>query len=177
MKKVLDRLPGCAKWGSDTGPRCGSPGLGGGGGWPAPATGPGAVQPVGQKRAIAVPRALVALFTPARSSQIQPEAGPRPLETRGQDMVAGSYNPLSGPAGERLSTGAQRRTRRLVRVDLKIQRLEQRFNKVFVRCEDEADSAGKFSSGVIQSLTLRLGSEDERFRINWADGSRTDVFG
>ena len=92
-------------------------------------------------------------------------------------MVAGGYHPLIGPAGERLSTGAQRRTRRLVRVDLKIQRLEQRFNKVSVRCEDEADSAGKFSAGVIQSLTFRHGSEDEYFRINLADGSRTNVCG
>jgi hypothetical protein len=129
MKKVLDRLPGCAKWGSDTGPRCGSPGLGGGGGWPAPVTGPGVVQQVGQKRASGVPRALVALFTPARSRQIPPEVGPRSRETRGQAMVAGGYNPLIGPVGARLSTGAQRRTQRLGRVDLKIQQLEQCFNK------------------------------------------------
>jgi hypothetical protein len=110
MKKVLDRLPGCAKWGSDTGPRCGSPGLGGGGGWPAPVTGPGAVQHVGQERAIGVPGALVALFTPARSRQTPPEAGPRPRETRGQAMVAGGYHLPSGPVVERLSTGPQRRT-------------------------------------------------------------------
>jgi hypothetical protein len=65
--------------------------------------------------------------------------------------------------------------RRLDQVDLKIQQLEQRLTKLSVRTEDGADKAGKPPAGVIKSLTLRLGSEDDRLRIYWADGSKTDI--
>jgi hypothetical protein len=66
-------------------------------------------------------------------------------------------------------------TRRLDRVDLKLQQLEQRLNKLSIRAEDGADKTGKPPAGVIKSLTLRLGSEDDRLRIYWADGSQTDL--
>ncbi|MBM5817761.1 MAG: hypothetical protein FJ083_14605 [Cyanobacteria bacterium K_Offshore_surface_m2_239] len=65
--------------------------------------------------------------------------------------------------------------RRLDQVDLKIQQLEQRLNKLSVPTEDGEDKAGKPPAGVIKSLTLRLGSEDDRLRIYWADGSKTDI--
>jgi hypothetical protein len=78
-----------------------------------------------------------------------------------------------------LATGCQRvpsaESQRLDRVDLKIQQLEQRLNKLSVRTEDGADKAGKPPAGVIKSLTLRMGSEDDRLRIYWADGSKTDL--
>ncbi len=77
------------------------------------------------------------------------------------------------------ATGCQRgpsaESQRLDRVDLKIQQLEQRLNKLSVRAEDGADKAGKPPAGVIKSLTLRMGSEDDRLRIYWADGSKTDL--
>jgi hypothetical protein len=97
----------------------------------------------------------------------------------------------SGPLARRLlltasllvvglaGTGCPRRpsleSQRLDRVDLKIQQLEQRLNKLSVRAEDGADKAGKPPAGVIKSLTLRMGSEDDRLRIYWADGSKTDL--
>ncbi len=65
--------------------------------------------------------------------------------------------------------------RRLDQVDLKIQQLEQRLNKLSVRSEDGTDKSGKPPAGVIKSLTLRLGSEDDRLRIYWADGTKTDI--
>jgi hypothetical protein len=78
-----------------------------------------------------------------------------------------------------LAAGCQRgpneQIRRLDRVDLKLQQLEQRLNKLSLRSEDGADKAGKPPAGVIKSLTLRLGSEDDRLRIYWADGSKTDL--
>jgi hypothetical protein len=78
-----------------------------------------------------------------------------------------------------LGSGCQRvpsaETQRLDRVDLKIQQLEQRLNKLSVRAEDGADKAGKPPAGVIKSLTLRMGSEDDRLRIYWGDGSKTDL--
>lgn len=66
-------------------------------------------------------------------------------------------------------------TRRLDRVDLRVQQLEQRLNTLSIRSEDGADKAGKPPAGVIKSLTLRLGSEDDRLRIYWSDGSQTDL--
>jgi hypothetical protein len=63
----------------------------------------------------------------------------------------------------------------LDQVDLKIQQLEQRLNKLSVRAEDGSDKAGKPPAGVVKSLTLRLGSEDDRLRIYWADGTKTDI--
>ena len=78
-----------------------------------------------------------------------------------------------------LAAGCQRgpsaETRRLDQVDLKLQQLEQRFNKLSLRAEDGADKAGKPPAGVIKSLTIRTGSEDDRLRIYWADGSTTDL--
>jgi hypothetical protein len=78
-----------------------------------------------------------------------------------------------------LGSGCQRgpsaEAQRLDRVDLKIQQLEQRLNKLSVRAEDGADQSGKPPAGVIKSLTLRMGSEDDRLRIYWADGSKTDL--
>jgi hypothetical protein len=40
---------------------------------------------------------------------------------------------------------------------------------------DGADRTGKPPAGVIKSLTLRSGTEDDRLRIYWADGTRTDI--
>lgn len=78
-----------------------------------------------------------------------------------------------------LTAGCQRgpseQTRRLDRVDLRLQQLEQRLNKLSIRSEDGTDKAGKPPAGVIKSLTFRLGSEDDRLRIYWADGSQTDL--
>jgi hypothetical protein len=71
--------------------------------------------------------------------------------------------------------GPSAETRRLDRVDLKLQQLEQRLNKLSIRTDDGVDKAGKPPAGVIKSLTLRLGSEDDRLRIYWADGSQTDL--
>jgi hypothetical protein len=71
--------------------------------------------------------------------------------------------------------GPSAEQRRLDQVDLKIQQLEQRLNKLSVSTEDGADKAGQPPAGVIKSLTLRLGSEDDRLRIYWADGSKTDI--
>jgi hypothetical protein len=71
--------------------------------------------------------------------------------------------------------GPTEQTRRLDRVDLKLQQLEQRLNKLSLRSDDGADKTGKPPAGVIKSLTFRLGSEDDRLRIYWADGSQTDL--
>ncbi|MFM7236364.1 MAG: hypothetical protein ACKOYK_06295 [Cyanobium sp.] len=80
-----------------------------------------------------------------------------------------------GLAASGCQRGPSAESQRLDRVDLKLQQLEQRLNKLSVRSEDGADKAGKPPAGVIKSLTLRMGSEDDRLRIYWADGSKTDL--
>lgn len=65
-------------------------------------------------------------------------------------------------------------SRRIDQLELKIQQLEQRLNKPDVR-PDTADPAGKPPAGVVKSLTLRTDTEDDRLRIYWADGSKTDL--
>jgi hypothetical protein len=65
-------------------------------------------------------------------------------------------------------------SQRIDQLELKIQQLEQRLNQPSLR-PDPADKAGKPPAGVIKSLTFRSGSEDDRLRIYWADGSKTDL--
>jgi hypothetical protein len=65
-------------------------------------------------------------------------------------------------------------SQRIDQLELKIQQLEQRLNKPSLRA-DPADRAGKPPAGVIKSLTLRTDTEDDRLRIYWADGTKTDL--
>jgi hypothetical protein len=58
-------------------------------------------------------------------------------------------------------------------LDLKLQQLEQKLIKLTP--SNAADKAGKPPAGPVKSLTLRSGSEDDRLRIYWADGSTTDL--
>jgi hypothetical protein len=80
--------------------------------------------------------------------------------------------------GSVLVAGCQSRpnaeSQRIDQLELKIQQLEQRLNRPDLR-PDPADRAGKPPAGVIKSLTLRTETEDDRLRIYWADGSRTDL--
>ena len=87
-------------------------------------------------------------------------------------LLAGSLLALGLASG--CQRGPSAESQRLDRLDLKIQQLEQRLNKVSQQT-DGADRSGKPPAGVIKSLTLRLGSDDDRLRIYWADGSRTDL--
>ncbi len=63
---------------------------------------------------------------------------------------------------------------RLERLELRLQQLEQRQNQERQR-HDGADRSGKPPAGVIKSLTLRSGTDDDRLRIYWANGSTTDL--
>lgn len=65
-------------------------------------------------------------------------------------------------------------SQRIDQLELKIQQLEERLNRS-ERRPDTADPAGRPPAGVIKSLTLRTDSDDDRLRIYWADGSKTDL--
>ncbi len=66
-------------------------------------------------------------------------------------------------------------SQRIDELEFKLQQLEQRLNKVAAERADGADKAGKPPAGVVKSLTLRSGTDDDRLRIYWADGSTTDL--
>lgn len=66
-----------------------------------------------------------------------------------------------------------REAQRLQQLEQRVQQLEQR--QATPEKADPADSKGKPPAGVVKSLTFRIGSEDDRLRIYWADGSRTDL--
>jgi hypothetical protein len=115
----------------------------------------------------------MAIARAPQSHQLRP-TGDRPWRRRPQRalLLAGCLLSLG------LASGCQRQpsaeSQRLDRLDLKLQQLEQRLNKVSEQT-DGADRSGKPPAGVIKSLTLRMGSDDDRLRIYWADGSRTDL--
>lgn len=104
---------------------------------------------------------------------LSPQCGGNATRARPLLLLAGLL--AASLVGGGCQKGPSVELRRLDQVDLKIQQLEQRLNKLSVRSDDGADKAGKPPAGVIKSLTLRLGSEDDRLRIYWADGSRTDL--
>ena len=71
--------------------------------------------------------------------------------------------------------GPSAEKQRIEELEFKIQQLEERLNKVSAQRANGADRTGKPPAGVVKSLTLRSGSEDDRLRIYWADGSTTDL--
>jgi len=70
----------------------------------------------------------------------------------------------SGPSAE---------SERLDRVELRLQQLEQR--QASPGAGNTADKAGKPPAGPVKSLTFRMGSDDDRLRIYWADGTSSDL--
>ena len=75
-----------------------------------------------------------------------------------------------------LLAGCQRgpsESQRLQRLELRVQQLEKR--QAHPDAEDTADKAGKPPAGPVKSLTFRMGSEDDRLRIYWGDGTTSDL--
>ena len=60
-----------------------------------------------------------------------------------------------------------------------LERLELRLNQFEQRLEDlggtPVDSDSKTPPGPLRSLTLRLGTDDDRLRLYWADGQESDL--
>lgn len=64
---------------------------------------------------------------------------------------------------------------RIEQLNLRLQQLEQRLNTLSRERNSAADRQGKPPPGRIKSLTIRTGTEDDRLRIYWADGTTTDL--
>ncbi len=55
------------------------------------------------------------------------------------------------------------------------QRLEQLERQVGEQLPPPSDNSNKVPAGPISSITLRTGTSDDRLRIYWADGTRSDL--
>ena len=71
------------------------------------------------------------------------------------------------------SAELQKLQQRQEQLEVKIQQLEQKLNAA--PGANGADPAGKPPAGAIKSLTYRSGTSDDRLRIYWADGSKSDL--
>jgi hypothetical protein len=76
----------------------------------------------------------------------------------------------SVPRSDRVDAAAEQRLQRL---ELRLQQLEQRLADP--DAADTADRAGKPPAGPVKSLTFRMGTQDDRLRIYWADGTSSDL--
>ena len=60
-----------------------------------------------------------------------------------------------------------------------INRLEQRLDQLERQVGEPlpltSDSSDKIPAGPVSSITLRTGTSDDRLRIYWADGTRSDL--
>jgi len=71
------------------------------------------------------------------------------------------------------SAELQKLQQRQEQLEVKIQQLEQKLNAA--PAANGADPAGKPPAGAIKSLTYRSGTSDDRLRVYWADGSKSDL--
>jgi hypothetical protein len=74
---------------------------------------------------------------------------------------------------QKSATDFQQLQQRQEQLDLKLQQLEQKLNTLSPK--NGADSSGKPPAGPVKSLTFRTGSDDDRLRIYWGDGTTTDL--
>ena len=58
------------------------------------------------------------------------------------------------------------------RLELRMEQLERRLGQQLPPLTDPSDKA---PAGPVKSLTLRVGTVDDRLRIYWADGSSSDL--
>ncbi|MFQ6538778.1 MULTISPECIES: hypothetical protein [Aphanothece] len=110
----------------------------------------------------------MALRAPQSAPQTVPPLPQLPglLLAVGSALVLGACQPK--PSAELLQL-----QQRLEQQDVKIQQLEQKLNALSP--QGAADKSGKPPAGPVKSLTYRTGTSDDRLRIYWADGTRSDL--
>ena len=55
------------------------------------------------------------------------------------------------------------------------QRIEQLERQVGEQLPTTSDTSSKVPTGPVSSITMRTGTSDDRLRIYWADGTRSDL--
>lgn len=109
---------------------------------------------------------------PARQGRSKPGSSPFPCRPSAP-LATGMVSALLLVAGCQPASNPE--AHRIDQLELKIQQLEQRLNKLATDHANGADRQGKPPAGAIKSLTIRTGSADDRLRIYWSDGSTTDL--
>lgn len=84
----------------------------------------------------------------------------------GLGLICASCNPKG------TSQGAIDQTEAIKRLDYRLQQLERRLGETSAPGTDQGD---KTPIGPVKSLTLRLGTVDDRLRIYWADGTTSNL--
>lgn len=72
-----------------------------------------------------------------------------------------------------LQAELQELQQRQEQLDLKVQQLEQKLHGVTPR--EEEDRPTRAPAGPVRSITYRSGTDDDRLRIYWADGTSSDL--
>lgn len=72
-----------------------------------------------------------------------------------------------------LQSELQQLQQRQEQLDLKVQQLEQKLHGITPR--DEEDRPTRAPAGPVRSITYRSGTDDDRLRIYWADGTSSDL--
>jgi len=80
--------------------------------------------------------------------------------------ISGCSSRTSPVSGDQASQAA------LERLELRVNQLERALSS---RNPGNAELDQKVPAGPLQSLTLRLGTDDDRLRLYWADGQSSDL--
>ena len=98
-----------------------------------------------------------------------PELGPRPRRHLWLVALVAGLPPLLIGCQPNPSQDRQR----IQRLELRLQQLEQRLNTH--QEGNPVDTSAKVPVGPIKSITFRTGTADDRLRIYWENGTRSDL--
>ena len=91
------------------------------------------------------------------------------LRTAGLSLlfIAGCTGPKTGPIHP-VDGGS---SHQLGQIEQRLEQVEQKLKLV----EETSETDSKTPAGPLRSLTLRLGTTDDRLRMYWADGQTSDL--
>lgn len=95
---------------------------------------------------------------------------PRRLERR---LWLGLLLPLFGCGLAACQPNPPQDSQQIQRLELRLQQLEQRLNSL--QPSPSTDPSAKVPVGPIKSITFRTGTADDRLRIYWENGTRSDL--
>ncbi len=79
---------------------------------------------------------------------------------------------LSGCGSKTVPINSQDQNKAINRLELRIEQLERQVDQ---QLPPPSDNSDKVPAGPVSSITLRTGTADDRLRIYWADGTRSDL--
>ena len=109
----------------------------------------------------------MAPFPPALGTP--PERLRRPIRRLGVGLLL----PLLGFSLAGCQPNPPQDSQQVQRLELRLQQLEQRLNTL--QNANPSDPSNKVPVGPIKSITFRTGTADDRLRIYWENGTRSDL--